>query len=670
MGLSTEIEIFYKREGFSVFKRCLKEITDKQGSAMVMVIVVIVFLVTLGMAILSLSVTGLKVSLLDKKSNLSFYMAESGLEQAYEVILANVKGAIEAGNAVVAYEVEEFINLNGPESRDEVERIMLDPNDAKHQEWLKAFQDEYRLYLKYTLLSKLNDSGNYYAINSIDGATPPKISVEGSSIFDDLTSDTGYVTLSSEYDAEKFQNKNIPQTVRMTYNIQVPTSLPGTVQIDTEPEIDPPSAPPGTPSPPPETILSNPLYDQVLVSTNNIILEYANEKVDITGNVYGYSGFLLNKNNQQATINGNIVTKNNLQHNSSASGSTVYGNVYAHNIVTNSGTTGNTLKIMKNGLNEGGNAYTSGNLIALGNNNEIMVNGNWYNTDESLTAIIADNENESGNSVSYIQKSKMDAQAKNDLKFKQEQFGRVLTGTGSFYSNLRNYLCSEFFDCSYSVIRASGSIREEGESIVFPTPICGIPTNRLVGDPQKTNSKHWIEKLFWVDNTITQLFILGPDAYFDPTSPDAKWNEEENEGKVAVYVKEDFEGVIVSRAQVKVYGRINFKGLIISQDCILFSDPYDKRICNFDDAQNEIPHKVNEVFGSLPGFPRPFLSIPPAGREDSWPVSTIGDGTGGSTETGGGTGVSVTGSTIIEKDLNEDYFKELIKISDWEKLKK
>jgi hypothetical protein len=144
-----------------MFKDWPKRITDNKGSAMVMVIVAIVFLSVLGLAILSLSVASLKVSLFDKKATLSFYMAESGLEQAYDVILTNVKGAIEAGNIAVAREVEEYVARGGTE---DVAAIMADPDHEKYQEWLVVFQEEYRDYLRFFLLDDLKEEDNYFNV--------------------------------------------------------------------------------------------------------------------------------------------------------------------------------------------------------------------------------------------------------------------------------------------------------------------------------------------------------------------------------------------------------------------------------------------------------------------------------------------------------------------------
>jgi hypothetical protein len=682
-----------------MYKGWLKRITDDKGSAMVMVIVAIVFLSILGLAILSLSVSSLKVSLFDKKATLSFYMAESGLEQAYDVILTNVKGAIEAGNAAVAVSVEEYITTERERMRTElgylspvidggdpdgpIKQEVIDdkltqalPSDSDYQRWLKSFQDEYRLHLNYCLLDELNKPGNYQAVGAISGAKPPTIQVKNSSLFSDPNSDTECdITLKSIYDTEKYQDKAIPQEVQMKFNLKVPDKIPGEVQLETTTTTTP-STPPGG------VVYDNPIFDNVLISTDNIVIDYTNLKLNINGNVYAYGnnvkdpsklhsygGFTLRKDNQQVTINGDFVTNENLQHKgdivlkpdgspkyqyvATNSKITVTKDVYAENIVINERRYGTIPSDhdLKNTITVQGNAYTSEDLI-LNGTNKITIN-NWFKTSVSQQLIkpeILSLGPDVGISVNQTKNCTPAQEA--SLTFKQQQYSNT---------NLRKYICDAYFTKPYGLILAYG-----GTTSINTNP----DADGLIDFPT-TKNNHRIDNLFWMTNSDKQLFILGPNHNYDPKASGSKWNPA---NMVAVYVKKDFNGIIVHKGQVRIYGDINMKGMIISQNCILFCDPHEKTITEDLQARKKILDEVDDCitlaeemynkFGGSEPPQRPFLDCPPAGSESFWPDPTAGGGTGGTvTET------TVTGSTVTGNVLSEDFIKNLIVVSDWEKIK-
>lgn len=58
-----------------MLKKRLRCFTNQEGAAMILLVLVILIFSTLGLAILSLSISSHKLSIVDKKTTLSFYMA-------------------------------------------------------------------------------------------------------------------------------------------------------------------------------------------------------------------------------------------------------------------------------------------------------------------------------------------------------------------------------------------------------------------------------------------------------------------------------------------------------------------------------------------------------------------------------------------------------------------
>lgn len=703
-----------------MFRDWLKRMTDNKGSAMVMVIVAIVFLSVLGLAILSLSVTSLKVSLFDKKATMSFYMAESGLEQAYDVILNNVKEAIEAGNLAVAREVEEYVAGGGTE---DVAAIMADPSHVKYQEWLGAFQEEYRDYLRYFLLSDLDEDDNYFAVGG--SGDKPQITVDAgnTSIFADDT--TCYVTLKSAYNSEEYQEgKTIPQEVQMKFNLDVPSTIPGTVQVISTTSGGSGGSGGGT-SDPPAYVESDSLFDCVLVSANNNIIverqgldfggtiKYSTYRIN--GNVYAYGngnpdaalpslgGFTVRKRWQDVEINGTLVTRENLQHKGDSpsyiardSKITVNGNVYAHNIAINENdeAESDADNILNNTITINGDAYTSKNLI-LNGTQKISINGNWFYTAGNSTKVINPGiASMSGVGITTPSSSACDDEQQARLAFKKEQFHDMqqimeeiyFKPPGSYplggkweytFSQLKGtnlsdgqpyvqYLNSEKYTVGGTVYHSAGS----------PVPTYIGISKDASGNWVWDRTKHHIEELYWVDNTDKQLYIIAPGSNFNPVESSGF-----ADSKRAVFVKDNFRGVIVNKGMVWFYGVKEFNGLVLTPHCLfLVNNSYDWQgtttvpepmVLNADKAY--VKNKIEEIKNPPPIETPMGPDTPPSA--DHFLYEDPDEGTGGSGGSSGGssggtgTSTSVTGSTLTGNALSEDFIKDLIEVSDWAKLK-
>jgi hypothetical protein len=714
-----------------MFKDWLKRFTDNKGSAMVMVIVAIVFLSVLGLAILSLSVASLKVSLFDKKATMSFYMAESGLEQAYDVILNNVKGAIEAGNVAVARKVEEYVAGGGTEN---VAEIMENPDHEKYQEWLGAFQEEYREYLQYFLIADLGEEDNYFEVGESGNRPQITIDTENTSVFADDTN--CYVTLKSTYNSEEYHGKTIPQEVQMKFSLQVPSAIPGTVQV-----ISTTSGGTGTGDPggsgttdPPTYADSDSLFDCVLVSANNnVVVDRAGRDMGggtikystyrINGNIYAYGnsrkeedystykdylnalgGFTLHVPMADVEINGTLATSENLQHKVNGasylpknSKIVVNGDVYAQNIAINENRVDSADNQLNNTITIMGDAYTSRDLI-LNATSKINIEGTWFYT-PGISGQVKNPSILNPPTVDIITAgtSECSAEQLDRLAFKQQQFhdmGDIMEDI--YFKPPGSYPSGGKWE--YTFCQLKGTNPADGQPYVqylqSEKYTVGGTTHHSVGSPIPTyiglddpeqpwtdnREQNHIEELYWVDNTDKQLYIIAPGSTFSPQGDTSFATS-----KRAVYVKDNFRGVIVNKGQVWFYGVKEFKGLLLTPHCIRLGNnsfDWDNTITSpipmvLEADKTFVKNKINEIKNPTP------IELPGGGTithpsadhfkyEDTEPDPPAGgddgdSGDGGSTG-GTGTTTTVTGSTLTGNPVSEDFIKNLIEVSDWTKL--
>jgi len=708
-----------------MFRDWLKRMTDNKGSAMVMVIVAIVFLSVLGLAILSLSVTSLKVSLFDKKATMSFYMAESGLEQAYDVILNNVKEAIEAGNLAVAREVEEYVAGGGTE---DVAAIMADPSHVKYQEWLGAFQEEYRDYLRYFLLSDLDEDDNYFAVGG--SGDKPQITVDAgnTSIFADDT--TCYVTLKSAYNSEEYQEgKTIPQEVQMKFNLDVPSTIPGTVQVISTTSGGSGGSGGGT-SDPPAYVESDSLFDCVLVSANNnVVVDRAGRDMGggtikystyrINGNIYAYGnsrkeedystykdylnalgGFTLHVPMADVEINGTLATSENLQHKVNGASNlpknskiVVNGDVYAQNIAINENRVDSADNQLNNSITIKRDAYTSRDLI-LNATSKINIEGTWFYT-PGISGQVKNPSILNPPTVDIITAGMSECidEPLDRLVFKQQQFhdmGDIMEDI--YFKPPGSYPSGGTWE--YTFCQVKGTNPTDGKQYVeylqSEKYTVGGTTHHSVGSPiptyiglddpeqQWTNNReqNHIEELYWVDNTDKQLYIIAPGSSFSPQGEPSFATS-----KRAVYVKDNFRGVIVNKGKVWFYGVKEFKGLLLTPHCIMLGNnsfDWDNTITApipmvLEADKAYVKNKIEEI-KNPPPIETPMGPVTPPSA-DHFLYEDPDEGTGGSGGSSGGssggtgTSTSVTGSTLTGNALSEDFIKDLIEVSDWAKLK-
>lgn len=375
---------------------------NKKGSALPMVIIIITILSTLGVAVMSLSLAHYKLGMLDKKAKLSFYMAESGLEQAYKIMLEEVGEAIKVGNNKVNEAIHEWLleqvesMENDPEDVD-VEIIskyihdyhyvfgsgieegyyVLDVNwenikkamlsESEEDNWYKdtkidlqeKFKEGYKEYFntkedgEYVFVSKITTAAKYENIFAEESEKVPEISVLNppEPLFG---GDEASITLCSKYEKDE-----VPQKVQMTFTIQIPEDALKNFYVYQKVL---------------KTNKVNPLWDYALTACEDIVISAADVK--IAGDVYVYGsaeqgGFKLLGDSTNVKVSGDIITGSNVMiEDGEDSKLEIGGTVFAKNLIID-GYEKNSIEIKED-------VYTSDDIRINGRKSVLKVLGSFF----------------------------------------------------------------------------------------------------------------------------------------------------------------------------------------------------------------------------------------------------------------------------------------------------
>lgn len=630
-----------------MINRWFKRLSERKGSAMVMVIVAIVVLSTLGLAILSLSVTNFRMSLVDKKTTLSFYLAESGLEQAYEIILNHVKAAVIEGNKVVNKKVEEFIQSErnrmttvpgydspyiigsdpaGPIDVDKIKDKLKTPTDPEYQLWLAAFKDKYKQYLSFeiNLVNDLNNPSNYEAIDSVSSEKPDvKVVSVPSPLFN---GDNPLVLkLTSLFEKEEYmKGKTVAEKVEMSFNIKVPDKIPDTIQTNSDAKM----------------VEDNPIFNCAIVTPHgNIVFEGDDAtlpvndgtRVTINGNVYAYGedgtratlnaygGFTLNRENNIVNVNGDIATFNVVQHKgvniagspitiSKNSNLTVNGNIYARHVLINEGEAGNRTQNNTITVNDNlatpeieGKVHTIEDLIMYGDDSSITINGDWYATAAGAQKDTILSPDHPDPSLINIVGAEYDHTVSNDInkytEMRMQQF-----------SNYNNYLTLTAY------------------------PFKSKEKNTKIESPGEIFLIH--------QNSDERVYLMGKDATKVPPA-----------NALVIDASQPLKGIIITHKDMWVYGKVDFSGIIIDTvGCIHVRDSNPKV---FRSDRNYLLNKsleLEEAGKNIFDYKRPTGDGLPWPDEKDVVIS------------------ATSGEIGVGDSISMDPYKDLISISDWKKL--
>lgn len=383
-----------------------------------MVLITLTILSLLGISLMSLATVSYRLMKTDSRVKSAQYLAESGLDQAFEIMSNEVKDAIELAKGKVftgdlepedipdgvvlkigedwvdeeledmdrvelfiycQRELEKLGTEDSPylEGEDGTGAIIESELDEKINEW---FQEAYRKDMDNgSMTTKLTDSvpGETYYRNLHDSGQKPVITILSSTPFGG--GDTYSIRLSSNYIFE-----GVPRTLETTFSINVPDyNQRYTVENITE-----------------SYLVKNTLFSKALLAEKNIYV--LGNDVTINGDVYAYGeddaasnkGILagngpinvggsinVNSNTSAAnelnlTINGKVITGGDIKTNDDYSNITINGDTYCENMTIPPTTVENRIAV---GQDESpGYVHTLEALRLEGDNAEIDIKGKYF----------------------------------------------------------------------------------------------------------------------------------------------------------------------------------------------------------------------------------------------------------------------------------------------------
>lgn len=320
-----------------------RTLNNKKGSTLIMVLMSLSVLSILGTAILSASVMNFKMKKIDMKSKQSFYLAESGLEEAYAVIESVVEIAIDEGNKKVKKELDKYTMEDGS--------IEYDGNlKEAMQGW---FEDKYKEYIDSNLINHLNNN-SYYKQTSI--------TVVDDKVKFNKDKKEFYLTLKSKNDENE-----IKKEVESTFTIEIPNQGSSYVEKKTE------------------TLTENVLWTKALLSDKDILIK--GNGVEVKGDIYAYAygdekisdikskGIIVGYDGDPGTLNvdGKVITGAYLQTGEDESSINIVNNgeVFSNSVSIPNGNTGSNINIK-------GDVNTYDDIELNGSNANIYIDGSYY----------------------------------------------------------------------------------------------------------------------------------------------------------------------------------------------------------------------------------------------------------------------------------------------------
>ena len=377
----------------------LKIFHGERGSALAMVIVLITILSTLGLAMMTLGIAHYKVSKIEQKAKISFYLAESGLEQAYKIMMEEVAQATKAGNEAINSIIKETLHnevlcklengdcptdyvkeyyYNGEEYvileiyLDKIQRDIENNNWGSHDLQM-VFETNYKNHFNITLggknrlLTRLEDPMEYIAPDGKEENRPRiKVVAPTTSPLFPSNSKKISLTLCSTYGVldDKPEVEKIPQKVQMDFTIKMPSEeeiLKENYYYIYRNVI--------------ETNRDSELWHNALVAYGDIQI-YASD-VKINGKVFAKGtsdgGFVLCGNGETVEVNSNLISANSVKISAETKNNilNVNGNIYADNVIIDHETKNNEIKIK-------GDVYTKDDLVLNGEKSRLKIEGNYY----------------------------------------------------------------------------------------------------------------------------------------------------------------------------------------------------------------------------------------------------------------------------------------------------
>ncbi|MFZ5966250.1 MAG: hypothetical protein ACOYVK_03655 [Bacillota bacterium] len=365
-------------------------LTTKRGSTLVMVLMALSVLSILGLSVLSLSVVNFRMKIFDKNHKISFYLTESGLEEAKALIGKRIEIAILAGNDEVKNKLDQLITQEL--EKEEVDKLDDDPNTNYDSPYLKADGTVDEAAVK-PLMEKwfrvgYAESLNVYINNINDNTTDPdkndftkdititvdsninsqkaKVSLVGTADGFVLSGEPDVSMTGGEYDTA-----NITLKSDFTHN-GAQRILQTTIAIKVA-QYNAPYFVKNVQG----TINDNILFHKAITTENDV--EIKGQNVGITGDVYAYGSSIDNGgmiigsggNSGNLTMNGNLFTRGTMRIDQSDSTSIISGDIYCDSVTIDNGINRAIITI-------NGTVNTKDDLVLNGTQSSISIIGSYF----------------------------------------------------------------------------------------------------------------------------------------------------------------------------------------------------------------------------------------------------------------------------------------------------
>lgn len=364
----------------------IKILKSKKGSALLFVLIAISVLSMLGVSLLSLAVSGLKLKIAEKNIKEGQYMSESGLDQAYVLASEVVKEAISLGkekideyiekdidaiDANVDNCLEKYIEEERNKERDDSTKDdskLIEGTSGKGEVDESALKEHFNMKFKSIFKDYVDSNLTAAILNNYEEmpgeSGKPEISYNDKSYVkygSDPNNNVSQITLESRY-----SHNNATKILAVDFVIAAP-DYDQEYTIETVSEV------------------KNPLLRKILAADGNIIVKGSD--VAIKGDVYA-GGNSANAENFGLTIGdeasgsqgklhveGRIFTSGDIRINSDYSELEAMGDIYCSNIRIMDVSSG---KVKIGTSSEKYNVHTLNGIMVDGTNSSVDIHGKFY----------------------------------------------------------------------------------------------------------------------------------------------------------------------------------------------------------------------------------------------------------------------------------------------------
>lgn len=359
-------------------------ITSKRGSALVTVMLALVILSMLGTALISLALINLKTNYADKNGKTSLYLAESGLDRAYQEICVWVKQDIDSTQLTLKGEMTAYISEERRKEREEapydseliknMDNGEVNPDGEIDQNKLYEIMNGRFKSLYYSALVEKNAvTGKVKLVESLENQLGKASLFPGISQIPLLTvedvaekSNSLDITLRSQY-----QYEGMTRSARITYQVTVP-EYNQIYTLKTEVQAN---------------VTKNALFSKALVAGKDIFVNDATAVIqgDIyaggsTGNPIEQTGIQVggNSSSGQLTVRGRTITGGFISTRTNNSVIRLNGDVYGNSLFIPENVDNSTIQVGSNASSDQYNVSLLEDLRIDGSKAKLLIYGNFY----------------------------------------------------------------------------------------------------------------------------------------------------------------------------------------------------------------------------------------------------------------------------------------------------